>query len=144
VVHRAGDSRRWIIASELTRVAPLVVEAADYLEGHGVSGKPQFTAQLALEELVTNVVRHGGYDGGNLDIRVSVSIASDEIRMTVEDGARPFDPTRDPRMPDTESPLESRAVGGLGLHLVRNLVRRFEYERLGGTNRVRLSIARSA
>ncbi len=37
--------------------------------------------------------------------------------------------------PNTAAPLESRNVGGLGLHLVKNFANRISYEFVEGKNR---------
>jgi serine/threonine-protein kinase RsbW len=44
-----------------------------------------------------------------------------QIIITVEDLARPFDPSR-LVPPDVTAPLEQRAVGGLGWHLVHQVM----------------------
>ena len=40
--------------------------------------------------------------------------------------------------PDTNSSVEDRAIGGLGVHLVRNVMDRVSYERRGKNNVVLL------
>jgi anti-sigma regulatory factor (Ser/Thr protein kinase) len=52
----------------------------------------------------------------------------------VDDG-QPFDPLLAPT-PDTSAPLESRAIGGLGIHLVRKLTTSQRYARTGALNRL--------
>ncbi len=44
-----------------------------------------------------------------------------------------FDP-RDAEEPNTKAALKDRKVGGLGIHLVKNLMDRIEYRREGGRN----------
>ena len=56
------------------------------------------------------------------------------IELTVEDAGAPFDPTRS-REPDIDESLDERAIGGLGLHLVRSLADVFSYQRVGCVNR---------
>ena len=48
--------------------------------------------------------------------------------MVISDDGIPFNPFRC-ESPDTEAALEERKVGGLGIHLVRNLMNKVTYQR---------------
>jgi serine/threonine-protein kinase RsbW len=93
---------------------------------------------IILEELFTNAVTHGYGDHsetGNITVALQLGVCRIEIDF-IDDG-RPFDPlSRDP--PDLDAPENERAVGGLGIHLVRSLVDEAHYRREGGRNRLRL------
>jgi anti-sigma regulatory factor (Ser/Thr protein kinase) len=52
--------------------------------------------------------------------------------------AEPFDPTVR-AAPDVDAPLDARPVGGLGVHLVRQLMTRFEHRYADGCNEVTLA-----
>ncbi len=91
---------------------------------------------LVVEELAANVVSHGAAgDGGASRLTVTLVLAAGTVRLLVEDDGRPFDPLSVPA-PDLDAPLESRPVGGLGLHLARRLTRSLSYGRQEGRNRV--------
>ena len=75
---------------------------------------------LALEEIVANIISYGFEDEQDADIRVGLCLAQGELRAEVQDNGKAFNPLEMPP-PDTEQPLEQRSVGGLGLHLVRTL-----------------------
>lgn len=80
----------------------------------------RYLMRLAVEEIATNVVKYG-YEGdvpGPIQIRCQY--ADGLLRVVVRDRGRPFDP-REPPHPDLGADLASRAVGGLGLFLVREL-----------------------
>ncbi|CAA9300253.1 MAG: hypothetical protein AVDCRST_MAG40-307 [uncultured Gemmatimonadaceae bacterium] len=80
-----------------------------------------FAVRLAAEEACTNVIRHG-YPGGAPG-RVAVGIARDASRVvvTIEDGGAPFDPADAPP-PPTDASAEERPLGGLGWHLIRQVM----------------------
>ena len=88
---------------------------------------------LALEEIVSNIVRHGGESIDNRLIRVEVRTGSEEWTCRVIDEGRPFNPLEFPA-PDLDTPFEERDVGGMGIHLVRRSVDGMEYERKCGKN----------
>lgn len=137
------ETHEWSIAPEIDEVAALVREAAEVLKRHGVTGEPLYTAQLAIEEVVSNVVRHGACkEDRGVDIHIDID--DDEIRITVEDEGRPFDPSCEAPAPDFDAPLEERRVGGLGVYLVKQMANRFDYERDGELNRLEVDIARAA
>jgi anti-sigma regulatory factor (Ser/Thr protein kinase) len=83
---------------------------------------------LVLEEVLTNVIRHGYGAGAEGGIRLSADICDGKLRLEVRDGARPFDPFS-AAPPDLEADLAERPVGGLGIFLVRQLMDRLEYQR---------------
>jgi serine/threonine-protein kinase RsbW len=90
---------------------------------------------LAVDELVTNVMMHG-YRGRPGPIEVTLRAADGDLMVRVRDQAPEFDPTQVPP-PDLTSPLEERPIGGVGLHLVRNMVDELHYRPLrGGGNEV--------
>ncbi len=76
--------------------------------------------ELAVDELVTNIVRHG-YRGQPGKIEIEVKRNTDAVEICLRDQAPPFDPTLLPPANIT-APLEERKVGGLGVYLARRLV----------------------
>jgi anti-sigma regulatory factor (Ser/Thr protein kinase) len=64
-----------------------------------------------------------------------LDVQTDEGRLTVTltDDGPPFDPFGR-AAPDTTLSVEERPIGGLGLHLVRELMDKVSYERRDGYN----------
>lgn len=89
---------------------------------------------LAMDETLTNVIRHGyeGRDDGMIWIRLEPLETADGLRAVIEDRARTVDPAS---LRGRE--LEDVKPGGLGMHLMRTLVDRYEHTpREGGGMRV--------
>jgi len=109
----------------------------------GVTGDTLFKLSLALEEAVANVINHAfaGVPPPHC-ITVELAIESDRVTAEIVDNGRPFDPSAAPA-PDKTSPLETRDVGGLGIHLIREMTERVEYRRVGDENRLRLEKRRA-
>jgi len=76
---------------------------------------------------------YGFANGGEHEISIRLAPAADALEIEVADEARAFNPLELPEA-DTSSALEERAVGGLGIHLVRRLMDTLEYQRAGGKN----------
>ena len=90
--------------------------------------------QLALEEAATNVMTHGYDDGQPHTFTVSLAAdAAHRITAVITDDARAYDPLARPPV-DINVPLEERAIGGLGVHLVKKLMDVARYERRDGKN----------
>lgn len=94
-----------------------------------------FKIDLALEEVFSNIVRHGYGDGRAHEIAVRLERRYGRVRIQVDDDGRPFDPLRAPQV-DTAAPLEERRPGGLGIHLVRQLLDQVRYQRRETGNRL--------
>lgn len=90
---------------------------------------------LACEELITNTIAYGYPQGGEHWIRLSVALKDGSVELVLEDEGIPFDPLA-AEAPDLGSPLEDRAIGGLGIHFVKRLVSGISYERTPSGNRL--------
>jgi len=99
----------------------------------GLSAETLFAVQVCAEELLTNIVRHGGNPGPRIEVTLSVS--ADGIELMVEDDGKPFDvATTPPRRID--QPLDEIQPGGLGIQLIHSFADRLSYQRAGLGNRV--------
>lgn len=90
----------------------------------------RYNVELVFEEIVANIVRHGGADGGisGVDVVVDVHVHGDAVVMTFDDGGVPFNPVGrpDPKKPKS---IEETPIGGLGLMMVRKAATDMRYER---------------
>ena len=123
--------------SELKMVAGA---AHDFLQQREVGAPVLYLTQLALEEILSNIIRHGGTSGPGTSIAIELRANGGGVDLHVVDQARPFDPRTAPE-PDLHAPLERRTAGGLGIPLLRSLTSDMRYERIGGSNHLRVHIA---
>lgn len=120
---------------DLAELQRLEAEIARFCREHSLADDVAFDLNLVLEELFTNTLRHGGCEG--LEDAVHIRLERDGGGVLVEfsDRGKAFDPVLAPA-PDLESPLEDRRPGGLGVHLVRQIMSDLRYRRLGEWNRI--------
>lgn len=118
--------------SELEKLPQIVTE---FGQRHHLSSETLFHTNLALEEILANVILYGYDDNKEHKIHVCLLMEGGELIMEVEDDGLPFNPLDAPEV-DIQRPLEDRPVGRLGIHLVRNLMDRLEYQRENGRNRL--------
>ena len=97
-------------------------------ELHELPNRALYSVNLALDEVVSNIVLYG-YEESNKDpIVVKMEIRGTELMASVEDSGREFDPLSLPA-PNLNAKLEDRQVGGLGIHLMRSLMDAVDYGR---------------
>ena len=82
----------------------------------------------ALDEALTNVVLYAYPEDKRGLVSIRICRNDDTITAEIVDHGKPFDPTAHPA-PDTTLPIEQRPIGGLGIHLMRNLVTSLRYYR---------------
>jgi serine/threonine-protein kinase RsbW len=87
-----------------------------------------------VEELFTNMVKYNPEATRDIALSMGQSNATLTVRLTDFDVA-PFDVTRAPQV-DVTKPLEERAIGGLGLHLVRQMADTIRYEYADGRSTI--------
>jgi len=94
---------------------------------------------VALDEVITNIISHAYADREAHEIRIELGVSPDELVAIVEDDGQPFDPLTVASPNLRYAPLPRRAVGGLGIHFVRNLMSNVAYARVGDRNRLVLT-----
>ena len=121
------------ITAEVTEIERLNRLVRQFGELHEVPMRALYSVNLALDELVTNVVHYGFEKADGHDITVFITVAAGELVASVTDRGREFNPLDAPA-PDLAATLAEREIGGLGIHLARNLMDHASYERADGKN----------
>ena len=112
-------------------------------EGAGRASLPESELDkldLILEELLVNVFRYAYSPGEAGETAVGYSVPSPHVlRVDICDWGRAFNPL-EMKDPDLDLPLAQRAVGGLGVYLVKKSADSIRYKRENGTNIVSFSL----
>lgn len=94
-----------------------------------------YQVNLVIEEVGVNVVSYAYADDAEThSFAISVASEPDAVTIEVVDGGRPFDPLKDAPLPDLESDVDERPIGGLGVHFVREMMDEVRYRREDGKN----------
>ena len=125
------------LGNRLSEIDRLVDALAAFCETQGVPPRPAGHLELALHELVTNVISYAWEDGREHRLTVRVVLADGRLTAEIVDDGHPFDPLVRPD-PDIGAPLEERGIGGLGIHFVKRVVDSVAYRRDGPFNRLTL------
>jgi serine/threonine-protein kinase RsbW len=121
------------LRNNLSELATLCEKMERVGQALNLSRRCLFEMNLALDELFTNIISYGFKDQSEHYIRVRISADRDMLTVVLEDDGIAFNPVeRIP--PETPCTLDECKVGGLGIHLVKNLMDDVAYERRAGTN----------
>lgn len=101
----------------IEQIWPLVDEVADALAKAGFSTKQVFSARLAIEEAVSNGVRHGNRCDARKSVHIRYHVDAERMLIAVEDEGPGFDPAA---VPDPLAPENLEREGGRGILLIRN------------------------
>ena len=92
---------------------------------------------LGLDELFTNIISYGFDDKSEHQIKFTLSKVGKTLVVEVEDDGIPFNPL-DAAGPGIPRDLASIGIGGLGIHLMKNMVDNIDYQRIEGKNKLTL------
>ena len=96
--------------------------------------KDQAQIDMAIDELLSNIAHYAYAPGtGEATVRFAFDADTRTVSITFLDSGIPFDPLSQ-AAPDINAPAQERAVGGLGIYLVKKTMDRVEYRYADGNN----------
>ncbi|MCD6186657.1 MAG: SpoIIE family protein phosphatase, partial [Desulfuromusa sp.] len=99
-----------------------------FAEQAGLSLAVQSQVAMVFDELLNNTISYGYHDDDEHTIDIQVDVYPSYLSVVIRDDGIPFNPfSLDD--PDTTLSIEEREIGGLGVHLVRNVMDDVSYER---------------
>jgi serine/threonine-protein kinase RsbW len=128
------------LANRMEEVPRLIALLDAFGQEAQLSDDVVFRMTVALDEVVTNIVRHAFDSQGGHSILLGITTDDGFVTAVVEDDGPPFDLRTVPPA-DIHAPIELRPIGGLGVHLVRKLAHGLEYRRDGARNILTLTFS---
>ena len=128
--------KSWCLRSRLDDLARVQEDIQAFCATHHVPADVLHDARIALDEVLSNIIRHG-YKHGDCEISVQARVSAEKLLLEVRDRAEPFDPLQSPE-PDLQVDFGERPGGGVGIYIVRRLMDCVEYSYECGENRLRL------
>jgi serine/threonine-protein kinase RsbW len=133
-----GSKASLVIGNTIAEMEKVV----DFVDRFGaVHAIPQAVTNdlnLCLDELLNNTISYGYEDQGPHSIAIDLSLANGLLIAKIQDDAIPVDPLKAVFAAPDEG-LQSRKVGGLGVHFVRTLMDELDYTRVGQHNVVTIT-----
>lgn len=124
----------------IREIAVVIERAVEFLSKHGASRHVLFVSELALEELLTNIVKYGYKDTAPHAIAVELEALGDEVRVRLIDDGSAFNPWDDAPEPVRGRPAGARPLGGQGVMLVKKFANTLDYARVGQKNVVTVNL----
>ena len=121
------------IANDLAEISHLYEFIEELGEELKLSSETTMNINLALEEAVANIIMYAYPEGEQHEILLKVTSCPQQLIFLLTDRGQLFDPTQ---VPDAEInlPIEERAIGGLGIFLIRSIMNEVSYQRLDDEN----------
>jgi serine/threonine-protein kinase RsbW len=120
------------IAAGLSEIDTVRRFLREGLRGAKVSEQDFFKIELAVVEIVVNVIRYA-YPKEPGTISLSLAIVRRRVTLEIRDAGVPFDPCSAPK-PDVKEIIAAGRKGGLGIYLTLRLMDACEYRREDGQN----------
>lgn len=130
--------RRISVPSDAAQLPGLIAFLQQFWSEERLPASEAFPFELALEEIFMNVAMHGKTDTHQPQVEIHLRHDDGRVVLTVADDGPAFDPLQAPP-PDLEADLEDRPVGGLGIHLVREMMDEVSYQHREGHNQLTMA-----
>ena len=119
--------------NDIAEIPQLSAFIDTFAEEAGIDFSLVMSLQLALEEAVVNVMEYAYPKGTMGKVLITASVEGDDLEFVISDSGKAFDPTAKAEV-NVDLGVEDRPIGGLGIHLVRNIMDSVAYERKDGKN----------
>ena len=108
-----------------------IPQLSEFIEGVGeeleMDMSLTMSLNLAIEEAVVNVMEYAYPPGTEGNVEIEAVANEKRLKIIISDSGIPFDPTKKEKV-DTTLSAEERPIGGLGIHLVREIMDSVNYE----------------
>ncbi len=138
-IDTAPPSFRISIPNDGAQIPAVNAGFQTFAEDQGIPEAVQDKIQMAIDELLSNVIGYAYDDEEVHTIDIAVTLLPDRLELVVSDDGQPFDPFAVPPA-DTGLPVTERIPGGLGIHLLHRIFDQTEYRRQGAHNLVSVQI----
>ncbi|MCD7836896.1 MAG: SpoIIE family protein phosphatase [Lachnospiraceae bacterium] len=123
------DRKKIDIAAKLTELNRVQAFVEETLAGWNATTENVRKFLIATDEIFSNICRHSGAGECSVECRLEGNSAA----IIFEDDGIEFDPLKKNK-PDIGKPLEQKREGGLGIYMVRQMMKEIAYERTDGKN----------
>ena len=127
-IHYLPSSHHLTLKNDIGQVSLLPAFVEDAVKASGLNPEVTDSLTLAIEEAVVNVIDYAYPEGVAGEVDIDAATTDKALIFTITDKGKPFDPTSRGEV-DINAGVEERPIGGLGIHLVRQIMDDVRYER---------------
>lgn len=120
-------------SSELQHLPKMLHWIRERLALKGCDAKLIKRLELASEEALVNVIQHA-YGNQQGKIEIGLTVGPESVEIAIRDWGPPYDPLAKAPQVDLDTSLEEREAGGLGIHLMRQIMDEVVYQRENTAN----------
>ncbi len=128
-----------LMQNQVSELVELTKKADRFMGSHQLPLETIYKVNLILEEVLTNIIKYAYKDTLMHNIRVEMTLKEHELIIRFEDDGEEFDPIS-AAPPKPHDSISESPVGGLGIHLVKQMADGVEYQRRQGRNILRARI----
>ena len=129
------ENKMLSVTPTMETVSQVAAFVEEHLEKFEVSMKLSTKLMVAVDEIYSNIVRYSGAS----EAQVRIMKETDTLRLVFSDNGKPYNPL-DAKEPDVTASAEDRAIGGLGIFMVRKMMDKVEYMYKDGQNVLTLTM----
>ncbi len=109
------------------------------LDRYDISKENQNIIHILIDEILNNIICYA-YDSNKGTVSIQIHISCQKhIRLVFEDQGKEYNPILK-EDPDTSASLEQRAIGGLGIYIVKHFSKKMKYKRKNNRNILKIYI----
>lgn len=131
--------RELIVPATKEAIEEVIHTLEQEMERRECSMKNQMQLNIALEELLVNIVHYAYKPEENGQIKITYELQTDEngiyLYLICSDKGKEYNPLRK-KDPDITLSVEKRPIGGLGIFMAKKLLDSIQYERKDDENRI--------
>ncbi len=125
------------LVNDLREIGAAAEKIDAFCEAQGISAQIAYAVNLSIDEILTNTISYGYDDDAEHRIDLTFRVDGETLVVVIVDDGGPFDSSTE-REPDVDATLEERALGGLGIFLVQQMMDEMTYERADDRNVITL------
>ena len=133
VPQKEWSKRILTLDNDIQQIPQLASFVDAVAEEAGIDFSVAMSLNLALEEAVVNVMQYAYPTGTYGTVTIEALFNKEQLKFIISDAGVPFDPTAKEDV-DVNLEVSEREVGGLGIHLIRQIMDEISYEYKDGKN----------
>jgi sigma-B regulation protein RsbU (phosphoserine phosphatase) len=132
------QTTRLVIRNDVAELESVTRTMERLAAEHGIPQRSLIQLQVALDEMVSNIIKYAWLDTGTHEIEIRIAVRSDGVEVEIIDDGRMFNPMA-ALAPAKPVPGQRPVPGGVGLHITKQVLDGIEYARTGDRNHTTLT-----
>ena len=125
------------ISNNIDSLSEVLVAFESFSEKYTLAMPISQKMSIALDDILNNIISYAYSDDKEHTIDIRFEYSKDELCVDISDDGIPFNPF-DESSADTTLSMDEREIGGLGIHLIKNMIDKYSYSRKINKNIVTL------